>query len=346
MKAKAVGTFITALALSISASIASANTALSERLIPNPVGVSEEFAKFVESKQPAKSVSSPQTTEEWIALQTQFDAAMSEVTRLGMKKHGVTFEKKSIGGVDTFLVMPKNVSPEFEGVRFVHIHGGAFVFGGGEAGLGEAAWIANGLGVEVISIDYRQPPLHPYPAALEDTVAVWKELIKTQSPNATALFGSSAGGNLTLTTTLKLQQQGLPTPGVLFAGTPATDLKYTSDTWHTLQGLDPLGAREGVIDGTFALYSNGADLAHPLMSPVYAEIKDFPPTIFISGTRDLLLSDTVRMHRVLRTANIETDLHIYDGQSHGDYVRGLNYDFPESDDALREIRMFFDKHLN
>ncbi|WP_231568970.1 hypothetical protein [Photobacterium gaetbulicola] len=88
MKAKAVGTFITALALSISVSIASANTTLPERLIPNPVGVSEEFAKFVESKQPAKFNSTPQTTEEWIALQTQFDAAMIEVTQLGMRNTG------------------------------------------------------------------------------------------------------------------------------------------------------------------------------------------------------------------------------------------------------------------
>ncbi|MEZ9328991.1 alpha/beta hydrolase, partial [Vibrio breoganii] len=246
------------------------------------------------------------TQQDWLDLQVMFDAPGIAIAVEAAERLEVTYESRKFAGVDTFIVTPKTVSEEYKDKYLVHIHGGAFVFGGGESALREAIWVANGLGAKVISVDYRQPPLHPFPAAIDDAVAVWKELTKTQAAESTAIFGSSAGGNLTLATTLKLQELDLPLPGALFVGTPAVDLKHTSDSWNTLRGLDPLGQREGLIDGTFEVYAPGEALDNPLISPVYAEIESFPPTILISGTRDLLLSDTVRMHRVLRAADVES----------------------------------------
>jgi acetyl esterase/lipase len=81
------------------------------------------------------------------------------------------------------------------------------------------------------------------------------------------------------------------------------------------------------------------------VSPVRGDLEGFPPTILISGTRDLLLSDTVRMHRALRAAGVEADLHVYEGQSHGDYIACDLVDAPESADAQAEIHRFFDEHL-
>ncbi|SDK84514.1 alpha/beta hydrolase [Aliiruegeria lutimaris] len=202
-----------------------------------------------------------------------------------------------------------------------------------------------GLGAEVVSVDYRQPPLHPFPAALEDTVAVWTEITAETDPAKTAIFGTSAGGNLALATTVKLGEMNADLPGAVFAGTPATDLENISDSWHTLQGLDPLGARDGVVAGAFELYVGDADPSDPLLSPVNADLEGFPPTVLISGTRDLLLSDTVRMHRALRDAGVEADLHVYDGQSHGDYMQNLLTPVPEAEDAQRELYEFFDRHL-
>ncbi|MEZ9592959.1 esterase, partial [Vibrio breoganii] len=245
--------------------------------------------------------------QDWLDLQVMFDAPGIAIAVEAAERLEVTYESRKFAGVDTFIVTPKTVSEEYKDKYLVHIHGGAFVFGGGESALREAIWVANGLGAKVISVDYRQPPLHPFPAAIDDAVAVWKELTKTQAAESTAIFGSSAGGNLTLATTLKLQELDLPLPGALFVGTPAVDLKHTSDSWNTLRGLDPLGQREGLIDGTFEVYAPGEALDNPLISPVYAEIESFPPTILISGTRDLLLSDTVRMHRVLRAADVESE---------------------------------------
>jgi len=97
--------------------------------------------------------------------------------------------------------------------------------------------------------------------------------------------------------------------------------------------------------GAFELYIGDSDPSNPLLSPVNGDLKGFPPTILISGTRDLLLSDTVRMHRALRKAGVEADLHVYDGQTHGDYMQNLTRPVPECADAQAEIFRFFDKHL-
>ena len=320
-------------------------TTLGERTVPTPHGISPAMKEIVEERKIPPHIPVPNTPEAWLEYQTLFDAPGEEAGRQAAKSLGASYEIGETAGVRTYTVTPKKLSDRFADRVFVHLHGGAFVFGGRDSVLREAVWLADGLGVKVVSVDYRRPPLDPFPAALDDAVAVWREITAHQPANKTALFGTSAGGNLTLATTLRLKELDLPLPGALFAGTPATDLENTSDTWLTLQGLDPLGRRDGLISGTFELYAAGHGLSDPLLSPIYGNLEDFPPTILISGTRDLLLSDTVRMHRALRSNGIVADLHVYDGQAHGDYIQRFPKEVPESEDALRELFEFFDRHL-
>ena len=320
-------------------------TTLGERTIPAPVGVSPQMLEVIKARQIPPVIPVPETTEDWLELQRLFDVAGEELGRDAAARLEATYEVKEIAGVRTYVVTPKELDPRWGDRIFVHTHGGAWVFGGGDSALREAVWAADGLGVKVISVDYRRPPLHPFPAAIEDAVAVWKAVTKDQDAAATALFGTSAGGNIALATTLKLKELGEPLPGALFAGTPATDLENISDTWYTLEGLDPLGAREGMLAATFEIYIGKADPANPLLSPVNGDLEGFPPTILISGTRDAVLSDTVRMHRALRKAGVEADLHVYDGQAHGDYMQNLLRPVPESEDAQKELYSFFDRHL-
>ena len=320
-------------------------TTLEERTIPAPAGLSPEMLEVVKERRFAPVSPAPKTTEQWLEVQKLFDAPGSEQGRQGAEYNGATYEVRQIAGVRTYLVTPRKINKRFADRVFVHTHGGAWVFGGGDSALREAVWLAHGVGVKVVSVDYRRPPVHPFPAAIDDAVAVWRAVTKDQDPAKTALFGTSAGGNLALATTLKLKQLGQPLPGAVFAGTPATDLENISDTWHTLVGLDPLGPREGMVAGAFKLYIGDSDPSNPLLSPVNGDLRGFPPTILISGTRDLLLSDTVRMHRALRKAAVEAELHVYDGQTHGDYMQNLTRPVPECADAQAEIFQFFDEHL-
>jgi acetyl esterase/lipase len=320
-------------------------TTLGERTIPAPVGLSPEMIEVVKERQIPPVIPVPETTEAWLEFQALFDRAGEELGRQAAEYNEVTYEVQDIAGVRTYVVTPKEIDERWGDRVFVHTHGGAWVFGGGDSALREAVWAASGLGVKVVSVDYRRPPLHPFPAAIDDALAVWRHVIENQDATKTALFGTSAGGNITLATTLKLKELGEPLPGAVFAGTPATDLENVSDTWLTMEGLDPLGAREGLIGGAFDLYVGEADPSNPLLSPVNGDLDGFPPTILISGARDLLLSDTVRMHRALRAAGTVADLHVYDGQAHGDYMQNLTRFVPESEDAQRELYEFFNEHL-
>ena len=320
-------------------------TTVGERIIPAPAGLSPEMFEVVKERQFPLTIPAPKTTEQWLELQKLFDAPGDEHGRKGAEYNGATYEVREIAGVRTYYVTPKKINTRFADRVFVHTHGGAWVFGGGDSALREAVWLAHGVGVKVVSVDYRRPPLHSFPAAIDDAIAVWQAVTKDQDPAKTALFGTSAGGNIALATTLKLKQLGKSLPSAVFAGTPATDLENISDTWHTMVGLDPLGPRKGMVAGAFDLYIGNSDPSNPLLSPINGDLRGFPPTILISGTRDLLLSDTVRMHRALRKAGVEADLHVYDGQTHGDYMQNLIRSVPECEDAQAELFQFFDKHL-
>jgi len=199
--------------------------------------------------------------------------------------------------------------------------------------------------MKVISVDYRMPPDHPFPAALDDAVAVWKEVIKTYKPGSVGLGGTSAGGGLTLASVLRLKELKLPLPGAIFVGSPGADLTWTGDTVRTNEYLDNmLPTHDGLVDAAVRIYAGKEDLRNPLISPVYGDFKGFPPAILVTGTRDLLLSDTVRVHRKLRQAGVEAQLYVFEGLSHAEYI--ALFKSPESKDAWTEVADFFAGHLS
>jgi epsilon-lactone hydrolase len=196
----------------------------------------------------------------------------------------------------------------------------------------------------VISVDYRMPPDAPYPAALDDAMTVWKAALSMAAPANMAIFGSSAGGALTLSMVLRAKQENLPLPGAIAPGTPMADLTETGDTFHTNAMLDNVLVAPGTsCDARARLYANGRNLKDPLLSPLYGDMRGFPPAILTTGTRDLLLSNTVRVHRKLRQAGVEADLHVYEGQAHAHYL--FDDTAPETAEVFGEIAAFFDKHL-
>jgi acetyl esterase/lipase len=188
------------------------------------------------------------------------------------------------------------------------------------------------------------PPDHPYPAALDDAMTVWKAALKMADPRKMAIFGSSAGGALTLSMVLRARKDNLPLPAAIAPGTPMSDLTNAGDSFHTNAMLDNvLVAPDAGCDACAGIYANGHDLKDPMLSPIYGDMNGFPPTILTTGTRDLLLSSTVRVHRKLRQAGVEAVLQVYEAQSHAQFM--FDPSAPETKEAFEEIAQFFDKHL-
>ena len=164
------------------------------------------------------------------------------------------------------------------------------------------------------------PPEHPFPAALDDAMTVWKAAQKRRAAKNMAVFGSSAGGGLTLSMVLQAQDgqsaaAGRDRDGHADVRSHGGGGRYVPHQRTGRQRADR--ARGESATRAPKIYANGHDFKDPLLSPVYGEMTGFPPTMLISGTRDLLLSNTVRVHRKLRQAGVKADLHVFEGQAHG-----------------------------
>jgi epsilon-lactone hydrolase len=314
------------------------------RKIPVPDTVSPQMQKLIAAPLSPTWNVIPKTAEEWKAQVAAGAAATMRAIPALLEKLGVKIEPVTIGGVKAYMVTPRSLPPENVNRLLVHVHGGCYVSGPGESGTTEAILMAGFGHFKIISVDYRMPPDHPYPAALDDAMAVWKAAVKMADPKKMAIFGSSAGGALTLSMVLRAKQDHLPLPAAIAPGTPMADLTNSGDTFRTNAMLDNvLVAPDASCDKRAALYTNGHDLKDPMLSPLYGDMHGFPPAILTTGTRDLLLSNTVRVHRKLRQAGVEAYLQVYEGQSHGQYSRDV--DAPETKEAFEEIAHFFDKHL-
>ncbi len=314
------------------------------RTLPTPSTVSPELQKEIAPAWDGSTKTETLTNQQWKAQIQKDNEPEANLVDPLLKEFHVTLEQKTIAGVPVYLVKPETIAEKNRGRLLLHVHGGGYVAFAGKAATPEAILMAHYGQIEVISVDYRMPPDFPFPAAIDDTVAVWKEVIKAHAPGSVGLFGTSAGGGLTLATVLKLKELRLPLPGALMAGTPWTDLSQTGDTYFTNEFVDNvLGSYRGSLEADARLYAGTHDLKEPLLSPIYGDVSGFPPTILLSGTRDLFLSNTVRMHQKLLQSGVHADLLVFEGQSHAQYL--IVQDAPESAAAFREVAAFFDQNL-
>ena len=314
------------------------------RVLPAPATVSPELARLIKAPPIAHWNAHPQNTGEWRELIVHVaDAARPFLPGL-RERWGVESVPGKLGGVPVFTLTPKRIAPRHEGLVLLHIHGGGYVFHPGETGTGEGILMAGLGGFKVVSVDYRMPPEHPYPAALDDVLAAYKALLKEYPPEKIAVFGCSTGGGLTLALMLRARDEGLPMPAAIAPGTPWTDMTKTGDSYFTNEGLDNiLVSYDGWLGDAAQLYAGGHDLKDPYLSPVYGDVTGLPPALLTTGTRDLFLSNTVRMHQKLREAGVPAELVVFEGMSHGHYL--MNPDAPETLRHFSELTAFFGKHL-
>ena len=320
---------------------------LGPRTLPPPDGASDVLYKSISNTlqpDPAVMQIEPQSEAEWQAVIAQLDEGKADNARDLSDQLSVSVENGEIGGVNVYHLTPVQVDPGHEDHLFVYVHGGAFVLNGGEAGLPEAILIAHRAKMRGRSVDYRMPPRYPAPAGRDDVVTVYRHLLKQRPAQSMALGGSSGGGNLIMGMVQHLIELDVDVPGALYLGTPGADMSKTGDTYYMNDGVDRLLVTyDGLVEAAVRLYANGRDLKDPLVSPLYGDFLGFPPTLLVTGTRDLLLSATARTHIKLRQVGVVADILVYEGMSHGDYA--VEATSPESQHAYAELNAFLSQHL-
>lgn len=217
-----------------------------------------------------------------------------------------------------------------------HIHGGAFVSGSSLAARAHSA-LARSNGAELVSVDYRLAPEHPFPAALDDVWAVYSEVARDRP---TVIIGESAGGGLALSLVRRALDRGGDAPKGLVTLFPWADLTNSSDSFVRNEHRDLL-SRNGLSRSAVA-YAGDCDLRMPLVSPVYGSFADFPPTLIVVGTHDCLLDDSRNVSTRMRAAGVDATLVEIAGGFHGFIFLPV----PESKEARRRISTFVGKAFN
>ncbi|GAA3648938.1 hypothetical protein GCM10022224_009590 [Nonomuraea antimicrobica] len=303
---------------------------------PIPTSISEAARAYL-ALPPAPAIGYPalDDTEGWLKLVEATDTAIRR--RVEGFDLPVTADEQQIAGVRTYVVRADGVADDDTTPIYINLHGGALISGGGDLCrlMGSVTALTNGM--LTWAVDYRMPPLHPYPAALDDSLAVYRAALELRDPGDIFVGGGSAGGNLAAALIVRAKDEGLPMPAALVLTTPEIDLTESGDTFHTLDGID---SGLSSLMQVNLLYANGHDLADPYLSPLFADVSGFPPTFLQAGTRDLFLSNAIRMHRKLLAAQAETELHVFEAMPHG----GFGGATPEDLEVRAAIRRFLDKH--
>jgi acetyl esterase/lipase len=245
----------------------------------------------------------------------------------------------TVAGVPVREVTP--LTMEHKDWVLICLHGGGFNSDSGS--FTESIPIANLTGARVVSVLYRLAPEHPYPAALDDAVAVYKELLKTYQPRHIAIYGTSAGAILTAETVVKLKQLGLPEPGAIGVFSGFGDFSQRTDTDAIYTGRGLIGELP-LPDGKplASEYLGDSDRKDPVISPMYADLHGMPPALFVTSTRDMLLSGTALLHRAYLRAGVDARLVVFEGLPHAFWN---DVALPESREAYGVMAGFFEREL-
>lgn len=310
-------------------------TAHITRVMPVPPDLSPEAKKML-SKQ-VSDAAKPQTLEERRHGTDVWQAHAGDVARGAFPAN---VEESKVAGVPVRIVTPL-ADMDADHV-LINIHGGGFNSDSGS--LTESIPIANLTKMKVVAVLYRLAPEHPFPAGLDDVVAVYKEMLKTYKPAHIGIYGTSAGAILTGEVAVELKKLGLPLPGALGVFSGMGDFSRPGDSWamYALNGLS--GHLEPPVAGSHdAEYVGSTDSRDPVLSPVFADLSGMPPALFISSGRDLLLSGTAILQRAfLRAGDDDAQLVVFEGLSHAFWNDAT---LPESKEADGIMARFFIRHL-
>ena len=266
---------------------------------------------------------------QWIIKKTISRAKMPD----GIRRETVTAH-----GVLCDWLIPDN-SPDDK--VLLYLHGGGFVFGVSTLHMEMLAYLAQQMGIRALMVDYRLAPQHPFPAALDDCVNVYQWLHgQGYSPQNIVIAGDSAGGNLTLTTVMKLRENGDPLPAATACLSPVADLTGMVNNFD--KEYDPILHPKATKFFNKA-YLAGSDPANPLISPAFGNWENFPPLLIHAGEDEVLRHDAIQTEKLAKDAGVDVTLEIYPRMWH---VWQLNMELPQAKQSLDDIAAFLKSHLN
>jgi monoterpene epsilon-lactone hydrolase len=313
-----------------------------ERVIPVPKTISAEAQAFLSTmgSMPAQQEPSATDIAAWRVRIAQANQQIGAMSAQAVAAFPAEIVKHKLSAADLYEVTPASLPAKNQKRAIFYIHGGAYIMGGGEICAHMSLSLAGAANKRAFAIDYRMPPDHPVPAGLDVTVEAYRYVLKQYDPANIVVHGASAGGGLAASFLLKARDLGLPMPAACILLTPELDLTESGDTFETNAHIDVV--LKGRLSQSIALYANGHDLTDPYLSAIYGDFsKGFPPTLLTSGTRDLFLSNTVRMHRALRRAGVEAELLVCEAMPHGGFFGGA----PEDRELMEDQVRFIEAHL-
>lgn len=246
---------------------------------------------------------------------------------------GITSSHIMIGNVPAQWLLPAGT---FSDAVIIYLHGGAWVLGLNNRHLLMAAHIALASRSRLLAVDYRLAPEHPFPAALDDSLAVYRWLLNEGIPPHKIVFaGDSSGANLALAALISLRDAGEPLPAAAVCISPVTDLAGTGTTFKS--NNDPLLTPEFILSMANH-YAGGQDVQTPLISPHYGDLAGLPPLLIQAGKDEILLSDAERLADNASKAGVEVQLDVWEKMWHVWHVNVPH--LPEADQAVAEIGRF------
>jgi epsilon-lactone hydrolase len=315
--------------------IDSAGTAHVTRVVPLPETISSQARAML-----ARPVSDAAEHETLAERRTRTDAYQARARAAWNAICPNRTIESVIAGVPVHIVTPMLVPAENRDKVLINLHGGGFNSDSGS--YIESIPIAVYGRIKVVSVMYRLAPEHPFPAGVDDAIAVYRALLKTYQPDHVAIYGTSAGAIITGEVAVKIKQLGLPMPAALgiFSGMGDFARAGDSSSIFSLRGLaGPLEPAHGIHD---PYYIGNVSATDPVLSPMYADLHGLPPALFVTATRDMLLSGTVNLERAYLRAGVDAQLVVFDALPHAFWY---NPALPESIEASHIMANFFLKHL-
>ena len=307
--------------------------------VPPPASVSPQAQAFLSQRMETAPAPDIADKDAWRAFIAASNAWLTQGMAAAAQAFPAEIITHQLAHTALYEIVPADLDPEMADCALFYLHGGAFIHGSGLAGAYMAMPLAGHARLRTFVPDYRMPPDHPFPAGLDDAIEAYRLVLERYAPARIAVAGGSAGGGLAGAFILKARDIGLPLPGAAVLATPELDLTESGDTFEANIHVDVV-ITERLTD-SIALYADGHDLRDPYLSPLFGDFtKGYPPTLLNCGTRDVFLSNTVRMHRALLKAGIEAELHVWEAMPHGGF-----FGAPEDQEVLAQQASFIRKRL-